>query len=194
MDASVIQIKDGKDFQIISNIGDNSFGLNDVNERLVKYIVHEKTRLSKSSDKMLSPRSHNEVLNPHSKLIEGIKTRITFDGQAALDLTSMAETNLPTTSKGSQKNTNVLVISKSQIMESICKDVYDWSMVHVDKAEKHADLQEGVIDEIIVIGGPEKMPGFFDQLQKLHPNKKITFVTDGELSVGAAIVVKIIPF
>jgi hypothetical protein len=63
-------------------------------------------------------------------------------------------------------------------------------MVHVDKAEKHANLDEGAIDEIIVIGGPEKMPGFFDQFQKLRPNKKITFVTDGELSVGAAIVVQ----
>jgi molecular chaperone DnaK (HSP70) len=185
MDASVIQIKELKDFQIISNIGDNSFGLNDVNERIVKHIIQEKRGRQAKSGKQLTSRTYAEALNTHSNLIEALKVRIQVDDQAGVDLTTMSEVSV----SQARKIPEGLVISKRQLMESVCKDVYDWSMVHVDKAEKQAHLADGAIDEIIVIGGPEKMPGFFDQLKSSHPNKKITFVTDNELSVGAAIVV-----
>ena len=50
------------------------------------------------------------------------------------------------------------------------------------------------LDEIILIGAPNKMPGFKKYLAQAFPSKKVNFVNEADLALGAALVVKIIQF
>lgn len=180
IDASVIFIKDAKDFQVVSNMGDAGFGQNDVDERIVQLVLSKKFALQGNK---ASARS-SDGFNPHSNLIKDIKKRVTVEDRAVVDLNSMSVVN----EKGSRNNNNYIVITKDDISTS-CKDVYDWALVHIDHAVSQADVKDASINEIIMIGGRDKLPGFHERLTKLHPRKKITYVGDEELAVGAAIVV-----
>ena len=80
-------------------------------------------------------------------------------------------------------------------------NLYDWttfmnvrSLAHIEKAIHQADVSDRDVDEIIIIGGPEKMPGFYEYLKRAYPNKTISFVPEHDLAVGAAIVVIIFIF
>lgn len=81
-----------------------------------------------------------------------------------------------------------LYIDKKLISEKLCKDIYDWALAHIEKSIVQADLNDKDIDEIVVIGGPSKMPGFREYLKETYPYKRISFVKEEELAVGAAIV------
>lgn len=91
-------------------------------------------------------------------------------------------------SKKSQSE-NDLLINKTLISKVLCKDIYDWSLAHIDKSITQADVNDKEVDEIIIIGSPSKMPGFYEYLKEAYPKKQISFVYEDDLAVGAAIVV-----
>ena len=170
-------------------MGDTSFGLNDINERIVQHILKEK-QIRQLKSGALTSRSLSQTLNAHSNLIKDIKYCIATDDKVAIDLSTLNKANGPFPNEN--KSPDHLIVHKKEISSLVCKDIYDWSIAHIDKAVLQADLKESHIDEIILIGGPDKMPGFEDRLKSLHPKKTITYVPDDELAVGAAIVVLII--
>lgn len=198
LDASVIKIKDSKDFQVISNVGDGSFGLHDVDERIVEHIIKEKARLKNStksgkSKKKSSRRDSTfnvETVNAYSGLVKGIKQQLAENGVVSVDLTNIDDKDYDV-NKTSQHvpASNELILNKSQISQNLCKDIYDWSLAHIEKAINQADVNDKDVDEIILIGGPNKMPGFYETLSDAYPNKRISFVAEDDLAVGAAIVV-----
>ncbi len=185
MDASVIQVKDAKDFQVISNVGDASFGVDDVDQRIVEYIVREKEARDKDIDKNEISLTA-EIFHSYSHLIKNIKSNITFNDAAVVDLVNMSEKD----SNHNSKMSDEIVLNKSLISRTLCKDIYEWSLAHIQKAINQADVREEDVDEIIVIGGKNKLPGFYEYLQSAFPEKTITFVEEEDLAVGAALVGK----
>lgn len=93
MDASVIRIKDSKDFHVISNVGDTSFGLHDLDERIVEYIINEKSKRKKRfkrNSEMESWSDHDlETVNAYANLIKNIKYNVEDVGAVAVDLLNM---------------------------------------------------------------------------------------------------------
>lgn len=185
----MIKIKDSKDFQVISNVGDTSFGVHDIDERIVEYIIKEKAnRDSKIGQKSNEP--HNvETVNAYSSLVKNIKEHVVENGVVSVDLKTMNENDYKPATNKQKPSKNEVLINKSLISKSLCKDIYDWSLAHIDKAINQADVNDKDVDEIILIGSPSKMPGFLEYLQEAYPKKKIAFVPEEDLAVGAAIVV-----
>ena len=95
MDASVIRIKDSKDFHVISNVGDTSFGLHDLDERIVEYIINEKSKRRKRfsrTNNLESESDHDlETVNAYANLIKNIKLNIEEVGAVNVDLVNMNE-------------------------------------------------------------------------------------------------------
>jgi molecular chaperone DnaK (HSP70) len=195
LDASVIRIKDSKDFQVISNVGDSSFGVHDIDERIVEHIINEKASRRSKNASSRSDSPHNvETVNAYSSLVKSIKQHVAENGVVSVDLTNLNENEFDSknTRKKSISSQDELVINKNLISRVLCKDIYDWSLAHIEKAINQADVRDKDVDEIIIIGTENKMPGFYEYLKNVYPNKQISFVPDGDLAVGAAIVVSFI--
>jgi len=185
MDASVIRIKDSKDFNVISNVGDTSFGLHDIDERIVEHIINEKSVAEKKVNKTLRSDSPHDVetVNAYSSLVKHIKQTIAEEGAVSVDLANINETNdfVP---RGVKKITsNELILNKAIISKKLCKDIYDWSLAHIQKSINQADINDKDVDEIILIGNQSKMPGFLEYLKDAYPNKIISFVAEDDLAV-----------
>ncbi len=91
--------------------------------------------------------------------------------------------------KRKKRRDGELYIDKSLISEKLCRDIYDWALAHIEKSILQADLNDRDIDEIVLIGGPHKMPGFKEYLKHAYPYKRTSFVKEEDLAVGASIVV-----
>ena len=97
MDASVIRIKDSKDFHVVSNVGDTSFGLHDLDERIVEYIINEKSKRKKRfkrNSEIESESDHDlETVNAYANLIRNIKLDVEEVGAVTVDLLNMSDMN-----------------------------------------------------------------------------------------------------
>lgn len=188
MDASIIRIHEGKDFQVVSNVGDSSFGIHDIDQRIVGYIIKERADRHIRMNKEEKLVTNLETVNAYNHLIKSIKETVVENDAVSVDLTTLEDkTTEP-------KSNSEVLINKKLISKSLCKDIYDWSLVHIEKAINQADTDDKHLDEIILIGSEAKFPGFKELLQQTYPKKKISFVSEQDLSVGAAIVVSFIFF
>ena len=79
-------------------------------------------------------------------------------------------------------------MNKIIINNKLCKDIYDWALAHIEKAITQADVNDRDVDEIIIIGEQHKMPGFYEYLRHAYPYKRISYVKEEDLAVGASIV------
>ncbi len=162
MDASVIRIKDSKDFHAISNVGDTSFGkrsclnkrskfiwkhekncflkkgIHDVDERILAHIINEKSLRSRVKRRQISLLDSNsaydlETVNAYANLIKNIKQNIVENGAVTVDLAYIDETSNREEISASN-NHDELFIDKRLIYDSLCRDIYDWSLAHIEKA------------------------------------------------------------
>ncbi|RNA16324.1 heat shock [Brachionus plicatilis] len=183
MDASVIKIHEGKDFQVVSNVGDTNFGVHDIDQRIVEYIIKERTAHHLSIGKEDLNATSVETVNAYNHLIKSIKESVVESDAVSVDLATLADKKVD-----KPKSSNEVTITKKLIGKKLCKDIYDWSLVHIEKAIIQADIDYKHVDEIILIGSEAKFPGFKELLKETYPKKKITFVSEADLAVGAAIV------
>jgi molecular chaperone DnaK (HSP70) len=193
MDASVIRVKDSKDFHVVSNVGDTNFGMHDLDERIVEYIINEKSKRRKRFKKtaMQSESDHDlETVNAYANLVKYIKQHVEQNGAVSVDLDN-GSGNGENGKKSNNRKENELYIDKLLISDKLCKDIYDWALAHIEKSIVQADLNDKDIEEILIIGERQKMPGFSEYLKQAYPFKRIAFVKEEELAVGASIVVSL---
>jgi hypothetical protein len=214
MDASVIRIKNSKDFQVLCNVGDTNIGVNDIDEKIVGHIFKEKSKRNKNPT---SKSDSLETINGYVRLCKSIKEQIIKDGCVTVDLQRDSEELLQETDDDDsvdideeneeELDDNTLYLDKNFISKVLCKDIYDWSLAHIERAIYQSDISENDIHEILLIGGNEKMPGFVlnivilrlpmkffvfsfrEYLNEAYPNKTITNIKDDTLAVGAALMV-----
>lgn len=190
---------------MVSNVGDASFGVHDIDERIVEHIIKTKAERRLTSRRRGStsdPTAASDVatVNAYSQLVKSIKTYVADEGLVTVDLVNMTGHSSSVDHNNNERKKSArrrqrsspsdeLMLDKELIARSLCKDIYDWSLAHIEKAIHQADVNDRDVDEIILIGGPEKMPGFYEYLKRAYPNKTISFVPEHDLAVGAAIVV-----
>ena len=186
MDASVIRIKDSKDFNVISNVGDTSFGLHDIDERIVEYIINEKSIAEKKVNKHTRNESPHDVetVNAYCSLVKHIKQNIIDEGAVTVDLANINESNDFVPRGVKKMSSHELLLNKDIISKKLCKDIYDWSLAHIEKSIHQADINDKDVDEIILIGNESKMPGFLEFLRESFPKKIISFVAEDDLAVN----------
>jgi molecular chaperone DnaK (HSP70) len=185
MDASLIRIKQGNEFQVISNVGDASFGLRDIDDRILEYLLDER-------DKRTLDEAYGRECLPddYVELVKLIKKRLAAKGAALIDLNRMTEASTAINADKSKKNSNEINLRRSSISGRLCKDIYEWALAYMHKSVAQAQITSSQLEEIIFVGDPNKMPGFFECINKSFPGKQIRSIGEEQLAVGAALAVR----
>lgn len=184
IDASVVQIMQKKNYHVISNVSSTSFGSQDLDERIVQYILAQRSqrinRLHKSASH--KPKENEiEIARAFRDLMSHVKTNISVENAVHVALNIVGEAE--------DSKENELYIDKNLIVDKVCRDLYDWASAHIEKALAQADVIDKSIDEIVLICG-DKLPGFKEYLKVAYPDKNIvTDIDEEKLTIGTAIFV-----
>ena len=178
IDASVIEICDKTDFKIIANVSSTSLGLQDLDMRILDYILNQRNQWLKRHRIPIDTDESAEVANAYRDLIATIKSDSTSQAGVYVDLDVDSNTTTGTTE---------LYIDKNLLIHKVCRDIYDWSSAHIEKALLNANIKDVDVDEVVLIGRRDKMPGFSDYLKTAYPHRDISFIDDENLSVGPAL-------
>jgi molecular chaperone DnaK len=173
-DISILEINEGV-IEVRSTNGDTHLGGDDIDDRIMFYLIDEFKRdsgIDLKNDKMALQR-----------LKEAAE-------KAKIELSSMNETeiNLPyITADASGPKHMSMKLSRAKL-ESLCSDIFDRLLVPCKKAMEDAGLTKGQIDEVILVGGSTRIPKVQQIVKDFfakEPNKSVN--PDEVVAVGAAV-------
>ncbi len=173
-DISILDVGEGV-FQVRSTSGDTFLGGDDFDVRIIEFVADEFKRSNG-----IDLRSDRQALQRLREASE----------KAKIELSSMMQTeiNLPyITADASGPKHLVMTLSRSKL-EQLTGDLIDRSLSPVRNALKDANLQQGEISEVVMVGGMTRMPAVQDAVRKLfnkEPHKGVN--PDEVVAVGAAI-------
>jgi len=146
--------------------------------RILDYILNQRNQWLKRHRVPIDKDQSVEAANAYRDLIPIIKSDSINQAGVNVDL-----------SVDSVSTTSIiqLYIDKNLLIHKICRDIYDWSSAHIQKALLNANINDSDIDEVVLIGSRDKMPGFSDYLKIAYPLTDISFIDDENLSVGPAL-------
>ncbi|UUX93520.1 molecular chaperone DnaK [Methanoplanus endosymbiosus] len=173
-DVSILTLGDGV-FEVQSTAGDNHLGGDDLDERVVEYVVGEfkkKEGIDLTKDKMAMQRIRDAAENAKKELSSTPKTNI----------------NLPyiTTDASGPKFLD-MDLTRSKF-EQLVGDLVDRTIGPVKQALKDAGLTAADIDHVLLVGGSTRVPLVQERIKSLlgkDPDKGIN--PDECVAVGASI-------
>lgn len=173
-DVSILEISDGV-IEVKSTNGDTHLGGDDIDHRLIDYMVEE-FKKEQGIDLKNDPMALQRLKEAAEK--------------AKKELSTIEETeiNLPyiTADATGPKHLNIK-ISRAKL-ESLCADLFKRLLEPCKQAMADAKLSKGQIDEVILVGGSTRMPKVQELVKEFfgkEPNKSVN--PDEVVSVGAAI-------
>lgn len=144
LDVTIMDFGEGV-FQVISTAGDTQLGGRDMDEALMNYVVEQfkkDTGVDLREDKQALPRLREAV------------------EKAKIELSSVLETeiNLPfIISVGNEPKHLVMRVSRA-LLEELVKPIVEKCRGPITRALEDAKLEPKDIDNIILVGGPTRMP------------------------------------
>lgn len=173
-DVSILEISDGI-FEVKSTNGDTHLGGADWDQRIMDYIVEE------------YKKKHNIDLSKDKTAIQRLK-EAAEKAKIELSTTTNTEINIPyiTMVDGNPVHVN-MQLSRAKF-EDLVKDLLEKTIGPCEKAIKDAGITKAQIDEIILVGGPTRIPSIYEKVKTFfgkEPNKGVN--PDEVVSIGAAI-------
>ena len=88
IDASVVQINEKNDFRVTSNVSSTTFGVHDLDERIVQYIIEQRTqrmkRIFRREERERLVEDSIEITNAYKELMGNIKEDIACKNAVSL--------------------------------------------------------------------------------------------------------------
>ena len=173
-DVSILELSDGV-FEVKSTAGDNHLGGDDVDQKIIDYLVGEfkkKEGVDLTKDKMAMQRLKDEA--------EKVKIE--------LSTTLKATVNVPyiTATPEGPKHLNIELTRAK--LEDLCADIFKRLEVPTKQAIADSKLDVSKIDEVVLVGGSTRIPKVLELIEKWagkKPNKTIN--PDEVVAMGAAI-------
>ncbi len=173
-DISILEIHDGV-IEVKSTNGDTHLGGDDVDEKIIEYLVTEfkkESGIDIRQDKMAIQR-----------LKEAAE-------KAKRELSSVAETeiNLPYISADASGPKHLVIKLSRSKMESLCSDIFNRLLEPCKAAIKDAQISTSQIDEVILVGGSTRIPKVQELVKNFfgkEPNRSVN--PDEVVAAGAAI-------
>ena len=144
-DVSLLSL-DGGIFEVKATAGDCHLGGEDIDHRLTEHFANEFKRKHKKDIK-----SNKKAMKRLKTASERAKRTLSSSAQASVEIDSLHE--------GIDFYTS---ITRARF-EELCADIFQRSMVPVDKVLVDAKVSKGDIDEVILVGGSTRIP----KIQKL---------------------------
>ena len=173
-DISVLEVGDGL-FQVKSTSGDTFLGGEDFDQRVMDYLADEFKK-----ENGIDLRQDRQALQRLKEAAEKAKIE--------LSTTMQAEINLPyITADASGPKHLVTTLTRAKL-EQLTEDLVERSMKPVLQALSDANLRNGDIHEVVLVGGMTRMPAVQEAVRKQFgrdPHKGVN--PDEVVAVGAAI-------
>ncbi len=174
-DISILEVGDNV-VQVISTNGDTHLGGDDIDQRVIEYLISEFKReqgLDVSKDKMVLQRLKEAAERAKIELSELHETRI----------------NLPflTADASGPKHMDIRLTRAK--LEQMMEDLIDRSFGPVEKALADANKRPSEINEVVMVGGSTRIPMVVDKVRKhfggKEPHRGVN--PDEVVALGAAV-------
>jgi len=173
-DISILRVEEGV-FQVLSTNGDTHLGGDDIDERLIEWIIEEFKKdqgIDLSKDKMALQRLKEA----------GEKAKI------ELSSTMESEINLPfITADQSGPKHLVMKLTRARF-EQLCEPIFKRLAGPLEQALKDAALEAKEIHEVVLVGGSTRIPKVQEIVKNFfgkEPNKSVN--PDEVVAIGAAV-------
>ncbi len=174
-DVSLLEVGEGV-FEVKSTSGDTNLGGDDWDERIVDWICEE------------FKQQQGVDLKKDKQALQRVKEAAE---KAKIELSSVVQTNvnLPYITADSEGPKHLDLTLTRAKFEELTQDLLDKCIEPYKKAMSDAGLEEGQIDEIVLVGGSTRMPQVQELVKKLsggkEPNRGVN--PDEVVAIGAAI-------
>ena len=170
-DVSIITMEEGI-VEVKATAGDGNLGGIDFDNRLVEHFVQEfKGKFQK--DILIDPRAVQRL----RAACERAKRILSSSTNTSIEIDSLFE--------GIDFNTSLT----RAFFEELCQDLFRRTLEPIEKALRDSKIDKVSIDEIFLIGGSSRMPGFIQLISSFflgkEPNKGVN--PDEAVACGAAI-------
>ena len=178
-DVSVVQLK-GEQIEVLAVSGEPFLGGSDFDDRLTEYLL------------MTAERSGAPEVRQDPVAVQ----RVRFAAELAkrqLSEVQLARVNIPHLASTAEGSIDLNVTVERELLEQLCADLVDRTLVTVDQALSNAGLRGDEIDEVILAGGQSRSPqvqrtvfGRFQRKpsQRVHPDEAVAL---GAAILGARI-------
>merc|ERR1711902_189662 len=170
-DVSILSIDEGI-FEVKSTAGDTHLGGEDFDNRMVDHFVNEFKRKHK---KDLS--GNKRALRRLRTACERAKRTLSASAQANIEIDSLFE--------GIDFYTS---ITRARF-EELCSDLFKGTLEPVEKAMRDAKMDKSSINDIVLVGGPTRIPKIQKLLQDFFNGKELnrSINPDEAVAYGAAV-------
>lgn len=165
-------------YQVLNNIGDISLGLEDIDERLANHILTQ--RLSQLDDHHSPPTaSHHEPNESNHDMVSILSVMMLVGAiKSALSVRQSIEIKDANHNENSENHFSAAAIrmSRELVANELCRDIYDWSLVHIKRCLREAQLGIERVDSVIFMFDEIKMPGFVEYFRKAYSQNNQTMM------------------
>ncbi|MBA3321217.1 MAG: molecular chaperone DnaK, partial [Pyrinomonadaceae bacterium] len=173
-DVSILEVGEGV-VEVKSTNGDTHLGGDDIDERLIKWIIEEFKKdqgIDLAGDKMALQRLKEAAEKAKIELSSAMETEI----------------NLPfITADASGPKHLVMKLTRAKF-EGLIEEILQRLKNPVEQALKDAGIESSKIDEVVLVGGSTRIPKVQEMVKELfgkEPNKSVN--PDEVVAVGAAV-------
>ena len=170
-DVSLLSIDDGV-FEVKATAGDTHLGGEDIDSRIVDYIVEE------------FKKKHKVSLSENKKALRRIRTA---SEKAKRSLSGNTQTIIEIDSI--QDGLDLSVVLTRAKFDNLCNDMFQKTLEPVERVLKDSKLGKGDIDEVVLVGGSTRIPKVQELLTNFFGGKELcrNINPDEAIAYGAAV-------
>jgi len=170
-DVSLLTLDDGV-FEVKATAGDTNLGGEDIDNRIVDYVVEE------------FKKKHKVNLNDNKKAVRRVRTAAE---KAKRALSSQTQTSIEIDSLHEGIDFN-LSLTRAKF-ESLCMDIFQRTLVPVERVLTDAKLSKGQVNEVVLVGGSTRIPKIQELLTNFFNGKELckSINPDEAVAYGAAV-------
>ena len=170
-DVSLLTLDDGV-FEVKATAGDTNLGGEDIDNRIVDYVVEE------------FKKKHKVNLNENKKAVRRIRSAAE---KAKRALSSQTQTSIEIDSLHDGIDFN-LSLSRAKF-ESLCMDIFQRTLVPVERVLTDAKLSKSDVNEVVLVGGSTRIPKIQELLSNFFNGKDLckSINPDEAVAYGAAV-------
>jgi L1 cell adhesion molecule like protein len=170
-DVSLLTLDDGV-FEVKATAGDTNLGGEDIDNRIVDYVVEE------------FKKKHKVNLNENKKAVRRIRSAAE---KAKRALSSQTQTSIEIDSLHEGIDLN-LSLTRAKF-ESLCMDIFQRTLTPVERVLTDAKLSKGQVNEVVLVGGSTRIPKIQELLSNFFNGKELckSINPDEAVAYGAAV-------
>jgi heat shock protein 1/8 len=170
-DVSLLSIEDGV-FEVKATAGDTHLGGEDIDSRLVNYVVEEFKRKNK-----VDLSDNKKALRRIRTASEKAKRSLSGNTQTVIEIDSVHD------------GIDLSVVLTRAKFDNICSDIFQKTLDPVEKVLKDAKLGKSDVDEVVLVGGSTRIPKVQELLTNFFGGKELcrSINPDEAIAYGAAV-------